>query len=183
MAVRIDDHPLTQQIEEGLAPLGGERRVVVWRKSNRQLPSECLSCIQDKVANDEACRVVLLTPAYFTCGSRPTWLLSKKHNVEVELQAITNGRAQVISGWDFAQVAPGHRGGLPKPTRRLVPAGSVYFLKLSGDKAHIKSWVEKMWMQCASDDSPDGDKGQYRRDGFGLAAVGVWDGQLQPMNF
>jgi CRISPR-associated protein Cmr3 len=176
LAVCIEDYPLAQQIKGGLAPLGGERRVVAWRKSNRQLPSECLSDIQNIVANDETCRVVLLTPAYFTQGSRPTWLLSEKHNVKVELQAIANGRAQVISGWDFEK-------RMPKPTRRLAPAGSVYFLKLDGDKAHIKSWVEKMWMQCVSDDSPDGDTAQYRRDGFGLAAIGVWDGQLQPMKF
>lgn len=170
LAVNVKDHQLTQQMQEGLAPLGGERRIVGWRASKKQLPNDCLGSIQGKVVKDKACRVVLLTPACFTQGSRPTWLLSEQHNVKVELKAIANARAQVISGWDLDLRRP-------KPTRRLAPAGSVYFLKLVGEVASIKTWIEKIWMQPVSDENQD------RRDGFGLAAVGVWDGKFQEMKF
>lgn len=182
MAVSVGDQPLAQKIGEGLAPLGGERRAVAWRESKKQLPNNCLSAIQAQVAKDRACRVVFLTPAFFAQGSLPTWLLSERYGVNPELVGIANGRARVISGWDFAMIGPKHRGGLPKPTRRLMPAGSVLFLKLNAKTdADIEAWVEQIWMNCASDDAPDGASDQYRRDGFGLAAIGVWDGKLQEM--
>jgi CRISPR-associated protein Cmr3 len=187
LAVCIDNHLLAEQIKEGLAPLGGERRIVAWRKSEKELPGECLSEIQTQVAKDRSCRVVLLTPAYFASGSRPAWLLSEQHNVKVELAALANGRAQVISGWDFEYYANKNGRkvrGQPKPTRRLMPAGSVFFLRfIAGEGAHIRTWVERMWMHCVSDDSVDGDSSQYRNDGFGLAAVGTWNGKLQTMKF
>jgi CRISPR-associated protein Cmr3 len=48
----------------------------------------------------------------------------------------------------------------------------VLFLKLNGEGDEVKmdDWVSRMWMLCVSDDPQD------RLDGFGLAALGVWDG-------
>jgi len=185
MAVCVEGHPLAQKIEEGMAPLGGERRTVAWRESARQLPKECLSDITAQVAKDKALRVVLLTPAFLGQGSRPTWLPSERHGVKLELVGIANGRAQVISGWDLEHHAMKHGRvvrGQPKPTRRLLPAGSVFFLRfVEGKDPAVKTWIESLWMSCVSDDSPSGDTDQYRNDGFGLAAIGVWDGQLQTM--
>jgi CRISPR-associated protein Cmr3 len=73
-----------------------------------------------------------------------------------------------VSGWDFEI-------NKPKPTRRLTPAGTTLFLKLDGDEDAIRRWIEATWMCCVSDEEQD------RRDGFGLAVLGVWDGKLQPM--
>jgi CRISPR-associated protein Cmr3 len=64
----------------------------------------------------------------------------------------------------------------PKPSRRLVPAGSVYFLKLDGSDAAIDQFIDATWLQAISDDEQD------RRDGFGLALFGAWDGVPRPMN-
>ncbi len=116
--------------------------------------------------NAKACRAVLLTPACFTQGFRPTWLLQTRHGVTPTLIGAAVGRPAVVSGWDYAA-----RPGRPKPARRLAPAGSVYFLKLgaSSDDA-ICAWVNAIWMQCVSDDAQD------RTDGFGLAALGAWSG-------
>lgn len=178
LAVCVEDAALSNQIKEGLAPLGGERRIVAWRESKKPLPDTCLATLQDRIAEDEACRLILLTPGYFVNGSSPTELRRARYKVESKVKAIATGRAQVVSGWDLApQVPTPPRGGLPKATRRLAPAGAVFFLSLKGDKADIKTWVEKMWMQCVSDDA------SHRNDGFGLAALGVWNknGQLQPM--
>ncbi|NTV66005.1 MAG: hypothetical protein HGA65_21065, partial [Oscillochloris sp.] len=57
----------------------------------------------------------------------------------------------------------------PKATRRLAPAGSVYFLRLAGTEDAIRAWVEQTWMQCVSDNQ------QSRDDGFGLAVLGIWN--------
>ena len=180
LAIHIDDHPFVQRIKGGLAPLGGERRIVAWRESSKTLPNECLGEIRENVANDKACRIVLLTPGCFVEGSRPTWLLSQQHGLTVELKAIANGRTKVISGWDLEYYEKRNGKvirGRPKPTRRLAPAGSVYFLKLEGEQADLRTWVERMWMHCVSDEE------QERRDGFGLATVGVWNGKPSSMEF
>jgi CRISPR-associated protein Cmr3 len=76
------------------------------------------------------------------------------------LQAAITPRPEVVSGWDMAQKRP-------KPTRRLVPAGGVYFVRLDGDEASINRWLDATWWQCVSDDE------QARRDGFGLCVIGT----------
>lgn len=149
------------KVAAGLAPLGGERRVVGWRRSAEGLP-ECPLDVRQRIKDHKACRLVLLTPAYFEGGFEPTWLSQANDGISAELKAIAAGRAQVISGWDFETKKP-------KVTRRLTPAGSVLFLKLQGE-GDLDEWITKMWMQCISDHEQD------RLDGFGLAALGVWDG-------
>ena len=86
-------------------------------------------------------------------------------------------RAQVVSGWDYAApktVNGATKYGRPKATRRLASAGSVYFLTLQGTADAIGAFVDRVWLQCVSDGVEGEDIGQNNRDGFGLAAVGVW---------
>lgn len=162
-------------LEPGLAPLGGERRLVQWRDGKRQEFPKCPPEVRAAIQNKKACRVVLLTPAHFTLGFRPTWLLDSHCGVTAELIAAAVPRAQVVSGWDFDR-RHGNGAGQAKPTRRLAPAGSVYFLKLTGEPDAIGEWVNEMWMKnCISDEAPD------RQDGFGLAALGAWSGNCEPM--
>jgi CRISPR-associated protein Cmr3 len=166
------------KIIHGLAPLGGERRLVTWRDGKNAainlLESPCPKAIDDCIKQSKHCRVVLLTPAHFKHGFRPTWLCEPREGVTAELQAAAIGRAQVVSGWDFEK-------GTPKPTRRLAPTGSVFFLKLNGDADAIARWIKATWMRCISDDTEEDDKARDRRDGFGLAALGVWDGIFREM--
>jgi len=154
-------------LKPGIAPLGGERRLVHWRRSGQSLPS-CPDALRADIVKLRHCRIVLLTPAHFRNGSQPSWLVSSRGGVTPSLQAIAISRPQVVSGWDF-------ENNKPKPTRRLAPAGTTLFLKLDGDDDAIKRWIEATWMCCVSDEEQD------RRDGFGLAVLGVWDGSLQPM--
>ena len=164
-----------ESLYAGLTNLGGERRMVSWRRGDRNLPdfpSQVLKAIKDK----KACRVVLLTPACFEKGYWPGWLCKPREGVQPELRAIAIQRPQVVSGWQL-EPPPG-----PKPTRRLAPAGTVFFLKLKGeddnkaiDDIAIEKWVKDIWMQCISDKVED------QNDGFGLAVVGSWSGQPQEM--
>jgi CRISPR-associated protein Cmr3 len=149
------------KMKDGLAPLGGERRIVNWRRIVNGLP-ECPQALRDEIKKHKHCRLVLLTPAYFEGGFEPTWLSQANNGISSELKAMAVGRAQVISGWDFETKRP-------KITRRLTPAGSVLFLKLEGE-SDLDEWITTIWMQCVSDQAQD------RLDGFGLAALGVWDG-------
>jgi len=102
----------TPKVTNGLAPLGGERRLVAWRESARGLPA-CPEDVRRQVSKQGCCRIILLTPAYFKEGSRPTWLRAPLVGVTPELKAAAMPRAHVVSGWDFEKKRP-------KPTRRVI---------------------------------------------------------------
>jgi CRISPR-associated protein Cmr3 len=165
----------------GLAGFGGERRLVSWRESKLELPL-CPKELEEKIIKDKACRLILLTPAYFGQGYLPTWLCTnaEQHSVNIDIRAITVQRPQVVSGWDLALRKP-------KPSRRLVPAGTVLFLKLEGSENDIAKWIRATWMKCISDDTQQHPQDhisghdQDRRDGFGLAVLGTWNGIPVPM--
>lgn len=153
------------ELKEGIAPLGGERRLMRWYRSKEQAWPEPPEGLLDTISQEAACRLLLLTPAHFERGWRPSWLLQQSEEAQVRLAATAIGRPQVVSGWDFER-------NQPKPSRRLAPAGSVFFLRLGPDREANRRWAEAMWMSCVSDDD------QSRKDGFGLVVLGSWSGQL-----
>ena len=146
-------------------PLGGERRLVHWQT----LASEVWKCpevIRNGIANQRttAIRMVLATPAIFKHGWKPGWLTNglegELKGVKLKLVGVSNGRWKAVSGWSLAPPLG------PKPIRRMVPAGSVYFFEvLQGDASQL---ADKMWLQSVSDNE------QEQRDGFGLATWGTW---------
>lgn len=157
------------EIRPGLDSLGGERRLVSWQQGKPEMMPECPAelpeQIVEQIVTDGACRLILLTPACFRQGYRPDLAGWEHAGVQPKLRAALVQRPQVISGWDLAR-------GKRKPTRRLAPAGSVFFLKLPGRPAERRAWIEHTWMNCVSDELQD------RRDGFGLAVLGTWNGAL-----
>lgn len=164
-------------VGKGFDSFGGERRISDWREAavapgledlfSSGCPKEVLNTIQK---NEWHCRIVLLTPAFFKQGAQPTWLAEAPKDIEVEIKAAAMNRYQVVSGWDFEL-------GQAKPTRRLAPAGTVFFLKLKGEKGKITTWANNLWMKCVSDEDID------RRDGFGLAVIGNWDGKVEDLKY
>lgn len=152
------------ELSPGMGFLGGERRVAQWCKAQNVLPvSEKLASIRNEINTSRHCRLILATPAFFSRGYLPDYL-EKQFGVKVIAAALS--RYQTISGWDYAKP----NGGEPKPTRRLVPAGSVYFLDLEHVK-NIDEFFDGVWLKTISDDE------QSRRDGFGLALLGTWTGK------
>jgi CRISPR-associated protein Cmr3 len=148
----------------GVAPFGGERRLVVWSKSSQAFP-ECPKEVRESILKHKACRVILLTPAHFSEGWLPQWLTREFDRVRPKLHAVACNRYQTVSGWDF-------QCNKAKPSRRLAAAGSVYFLKFPDETNTeiLEKWIKATWMRCVSDDNQD------RLDGFGLAALGDWNG-------
>jgi CRISPR-associated protein Cmr3 len=154
-------------LREGTAPFAGERRLVRWTEGGPAWPTELpgnLSAALGGGASVVRVRVVLMTPGAFREGWRPGAadgeLCGARDGVTVSLVAALVPRPETISGWDFALDAP-------KATRRVVPAGSVYWLDLEGDAEARLRWAKRVWMQNVSDSAQD------RRDGYGLAALGV----------
>lgn len=161
----IAEKPL--ELRDQLAPMGGERRLARWRASKDDDWPTMPEKIRQSVLTHKKARLVLLTPAMFGHGALPDmtgalWALDDKR---ATLAGACVGRPVVVSGWDMTLGASGE-----KPTRRLAPAGSVYFVELgNASREAIEAWLERMWLQCVSDAEQD------RLDGFGLAMVGVWE--------
>jgi CRISPR-associated protein Cmr3 len=168
-------------LAEQLAPLGGERRLARWSRSGRAWP-EMPEKVETAIAATARARLILLTPAVFAQGALPGWNGAPLPGpggaaIRARVRAACVARPEIVSGWDLAAGnEPGKAKGQPKPTRRLAPAGSVYFLELTraGGGAElttgeIAAWCRAAWLRPVSDAEQD------RCDGFGLAVLGTWE--------
>jgi CRISPR-associated protein Cmr3 len=161
------------ELHEQIAPLGGERRLARWSPASSDWP-EMPRNVKEQIVTSRRARLILLTPAMFKNGPLPAWN-DQSWPLGAPVRAKVSGaavpRPEVVSGWDLAaDNGAGKPKGRPKPTRRLVASGSVYFLNLEGGTAQdVERWCEETWLACVSDDEQD------RRDGFGLAVLGTWE--------
>ena len=159
-------------------PLGGERRLAQWRhhaSAPKELAWECPESLRGALDRSEGrVRMILATPGLFAGGWLPGWLGGGKtagpgpwrgtppgSDVELELVSAVVGRWKPLSGWSLEQGRVG-----PKPIRRLVPAGSVYFFKVV--KGAPKA-LANLWLRSVCDEPQD------RNDGFGSALWGLWN--------
>jgi CRISPR-associated protein Cmr3 len=154
-------------LTSGVDFLGGERRMVAWEQSSQTFPG-CPAEIRQAIVAQKHCRLVLATPAIFAQGYLPEWVCKNTPELKVNVVGAAVPRYHAISGWDAKKRAQ-------KASRRLTTAGSVYFLSLEGDDQAIERFIGDVWMKSVSDDDQD------RRDGFGLALLGAWDGKIKPL--
>lgn len=167
--------------------LGGERKLSHWKASDFAHIGWEIHPELEKALGKETkkIRLVLATPAIFDNGWFPGWLKSCDGHLEgkpsgtpdeldmtLKLVSACIDRWKPISGWSLENYAP-ENGKIrlkpgPKPIRRLVPAGSVYFFEIKGD-GNAAVLAKSLWLKSVCDDDQD------RRDGFGLALWGIWD--------
>ncbi len=149
-------------------PLGGERRLVHWKQTSHGLHWRAPELVKRALENTEKVRLILATPAIFAGGWKPGWLdgglAGTIHDVPLRLVGVCNGRWKAVSGWSMQPLPETGRPG-PKPIRRMVPAGSVYFFEC---KPGAAAALADHWLKPVSDDP------QECRDGFGLAIWGTW---------
>ncbi|NQU45091.1 hypothetical protein HQ520_17540 [bacterium] len=134
---------------------------------------------------------VLLTPALFDNGWRPDWVSAsgdvllqdmparagyatrkawrlaasqRKAPLAARLVAARIPRAEAVSGWKL-DGEQGHSGGTPKPTRLLVPAGSVYYFECADDAA-AATLVRQLHLKVKSQ--------RLGEKGFGFGVCGSW---------
>lgn len=134
----------TTRLGAGASTMGGERRIVTAHSARAVLPA-CPAVPSDA----ELLRVMLLTPGIFDGGAIPDF-------DDARVVAASVGRYQPISGWDLGV-------GGPKATRRMAPAGSVYWVEVDSDPV---AWAKAHHFTSICDQEQD------RRDGFGLVTVG-----------
>lgn len=171
LAARVDipDSELELKLEHDFEiwhPLGGERRLVHWHHLGDKTLWECPLPVRQALDNAKQVCMILATPAIFRNGWKPGWLNDQLEgtppggDVQLKLVGVCNGRWNAVSGWSLAPP----RG--PKPIRRMVPAGSVYFFECAQGAG---TNLSKHWLKSVSDE------GQEQRDGFGLAIWGTWN--------
>ena len=152
LALACDD----KRMHRGNIVLGGKGRI----SSLRKAPPLELNFLEDILFSQNinsqkyVFRVILLTPALFANGYLP----QDKKIDGATITAVCCGRGLFISGWDM-------ENNRPKKARRMVPAGSVYWVEFtSRDEANM--WARNHWMKCISDNEQD------KKDGFGLCILG-----------
>lgn len=154
---------------DALHTLGGERRLAHWKTAAETNAWNCSERVRGALATASRVRMVLATPAIFRDGWKPGWLNDElvgappDAKVTLRLVGVSIRRWQAVSGWSLAEL-PGQPRG-PKPVKRMVPAGGVYFFDVVDRKA---SDLAERWLEPVSDEKQD------RRDGFGLATWGIW---------
>jgi CRISPR-associated protein Cmr3 len=119
-------------------------------------------------AGPRGLRLVLVSHASLTHGWLPSWLEARDGRFTgdlpgvgtVVLAAACVGRPVHVSGWDMA-------AGAPKPTRRLAPAGSVWFLEKADGGAFTAADAEAVWLRAIGEANDVG-------EATGAVVPGVW---------
>jgi len=114
-------------------------------------------------------RLILAGPASFDAGWRPASLQPVGNRFEgsiaglddVVLHAACVGRPMHVSGWDVA-------GGTAKATRRLAPAGSVYFLTRRSGEPFTAADALTAWLASVGEPV-------HRPDRLGAVVPGIWN--------
>lgn len=184
-----------QAVNRTLLPFGGERRLAhagppKW--TNGELISDVplssllrpedrlLERVQEAAAEKGWLRVVLLQPAIFEAGWLPNGIQrngllnvdQRNHEgkptgepFKFRLRGAAVGKPLAISGWDLANQAP-------KPLRRAVPAGSVYYFQHIGESDEREDAINAFFRRY------HGIGGSFCHDrdwraGYGVSVVGA----------
>lgn len=139
--------------------IGGEGRTALWSEDAVDWP-----VAPGALAGKKFIRLILVTPGAFDAGWRPGWLngdeIPGHPGLRLQLMAAAVPKPLPVSGWNLLA-----NKRLPKASRLLAPAGSVYFCEvLQGDALEL-------WLK------PVSDRVQDRLDGFGIVIVGDWTWQ------
>ncbi|HOQ40249.1 MAG TPA: type III-B CRISPR module-associated protein Cmr3 [Fervidobacterium sp.] len=148
----------------GVLKLGGESKAAKFNIEKEDLLS-ALKNIDFKFDNGYF-KIYLATPAIFKNGWLPSWIDPSNYegeynDIKVKLVACALGKSISVGGWDLVR-------GAPKPARRAVPAGSVYYFKILNtvNTERIRSTFH---FRSISDNFGDID---YSKEGFGLSILG-----------
>lgn len=159
--------------DKGYLRLGGEG------KSAHYQHTDAASTMPPIMITGKTLKLYLATPAYFREGWLPQWIdrqtlegnyeLADGTNIRVRLCAAATDRPLHVGGFD-------QRRNRPKPMRRLVPAGSVYYLTCDSVE-EAQMLTDALHGNCLSDPelSPDAKTSPsdyYRQRGFGIVYCG-----------
>lgn len=159
---RLDDVKMLVDFEgidnfqsEGMLKLGGENKAAAYQENL----AKDLSVYEPKIEGDRF-KLYLLTPAFFKKGWVPEWiddttLEGTYAGIRLKLLTAAIGKHLPIGGFDM-------KAGKPKPMRKAVPAGSVYYFEFKGDSQNV--------MDCFHGKSVS--EYDSQKEGYGITFVG-----------
>lgn len=141
--------------EQGLIKFGGEGRPVHYETINDNM----IPKLPEQMG--KVFKLYLSTPAIFEKGWLPKWidentLEGQYDGLRLKLITASIGRVIYIGGFNMKLKEP-------KPMKRAVPAGSIYYFEIIEDKQNL-SPVELFHGKAISDITPE--------QGFGIVYVG-----------
>lgn len=112
----VDFTGIEFQKKSGFLRIGAESKIAFFKATESQetkLPE----------TKNDLIKVYLATPAIFEQGPLPDFMIKKEfEGIQFELLTYAMGKPVYIGGFDLLR-------GKPKPMKRAVPAGSIYYLK------------------------------------------------------
>jgi CRISPR-associated protein Cmr3 len=180
---------------EGPLVLGGESRVVAQRDGGQSLPTFASyreryeKALGQGRGGPPGLLLMLATPASFSTrqgdqghGWLPPWLKQPNpapglEGVTFELIAVATTRFVPMSSWSLASRQGGRTLGRQRAVRRLVPAGTVYFLRVTGGPDAWLRACEHFWWRPIDRDTPGNPEeliAPPHRDGYGLVIPGLF---------
>ncbi len=150
---------------DGIISLGGEGRKA--KLSSEKTPPLTFQDIQaevlSKVKQNRRFFVYLLTPSIFANGwTRGEWPDEFKG---ATLVGATVNKPVYFSGWQRSTASQ----GTPRPMRKAVPQGSVYFFEVAND------WDDKNFeILYETYNLNESLSEEYPSAGFGISLIGVW---------
>lgn len=147
--------------------LGSDRRLSTWES----LPDELFGIPPSLTLGDApGLRMIVVSPACFSAGWLPDGFTVEGDEyrgrlpgmeAELILRAAFVPRPAHVSGWDMKERRP-------KPTRRLVAAGAVYFFEKVDRSAFTAGEMAGLWLRALG-------KQEERDEGFGRVVAGPWE--------
>ena len=156
LSVDVQGLPLSSS---GLLKVGGEGKAARFETLDQEWPHPDPPL--DAIRETECFKVYLSTPALFKSGWLPSFLDAGTlegtvGSAQVSLYAAAVGKPTYVGGWDIKE-------GAPKPMRKAVPSGSVYYFRLK--EGPPEAVVDAWHGQSISD--------AWAQEGFGLCYVGA----------
>ena len=136
--------------KEGFLKIGAESKAAHYKtisKNDIRLPE----------IKNEYLKIYLTTPAIFKNGSIPEFISNGYYDgIDFEFLTMAIGKPKFIGGFDM-------RANKPKPMKKAVPAGSVYYLRCK----NAKELAEKLHSKSISEINPE--------QGFGICYCGTFN--------
>jgi CRISPR-associated protein Cmr3 len=142
--------------DKGFIRLGGESRAASYKRiGDRQWDDDA---IKKKIKETRRFKLYLLTPAIFNEGWVAQWMQNgEKDSIKFKFVSACVGKPVSVGGFDIVE-------NKPKPMKKAVPAGSVYFFEL------IDGEVDELFKAFQFKSISD----EKQKEGFGITLIGGW---------
>lgn len=146
--------------------LGGENRPWYLKELGNidLLSTNELSNIKNQIKKSGIARIIMLTPAIWEHGYRPSGYSKLSNTLKIKevgefpLLTACLGRPLVVGGWDMKK-------NQPKPRKYAVPAGSVLYIKVKPEQA--EELVDNLYLGQLTD--------ALNHEGYGLTIVAPYN--------